>query len=158
MKSDLLESHIVLLLAQYGKTAVLAALAATLDLTEEQLMAQLQRRPARAPRDATKKAPAFDISAVVANQEPAKAQLLRTLHNRYENRLFLPELRDVRRLFEQFHRPIGSVKSRSLLLPKVMKLLAEREVSELESLTQAPSGRDYSSLGLISDEILRRDR
>jgi hypothetical protein len=157
MRSKFLEYQIVLLLAQYGKLAVLAALAAKLETSEEQLMAQMQRPPAKA-RQRAKERRSFDVGSAVAGEDPAKAQLLRTLHNRYENRTFLPELRDVKRFFEQFGQAIGSVKSRAALLPKVMRFLAEREMSELESLTKTPTGSDYSSLGLISDEILRRGR
>ena len=88
MTSTFLEYEVVLLLAKYGKPAVLAALATKLELTEGQLMAQLRHPPAKERQHTSKKPRPFDIGSIVASEPPVKAQLLRTLSNRYENRTF----------------------------------------------------------------------
>jgi len=67
-------------------------------------------------------------------------------------------LRDVKRFFEQRQRPLGTAKSRTDTFPKLAKLLAELDVSELKSMCDSQAQGAYSSLGIISDEILRRGR
>ena len=99
-----------------------------------------------------------DLVTRLAQQHPSKADALRTLYARLENRTFLPELKDVRRFFDRRGHPLGNTKSRSESLPRVLKLLTELDVAELEGLCQSQPESTRSSLGLISEEILRRDR
>jgi hypothetical protein len=154
-----LDHEVALLLAKYGKKAVLDALARNLQFTPEQIEAILQKslrdKSATHPR---KRPSAADLIAQLAQTYPNKAQFLRTLHGRFANRAFLVRLADVKRFFEQHDRPLGRSKSRAELLPKVLLLLAELDAAELEALCQALPESEYSSLGAISDEILRRDR
>lgn len=154
-----LEYEMALLLAKYGKSAVLKALAQKLNATPEQLEAILETRPTEksSPRTRKRLSPS-DVVEDLALKYPEKAQFLRILHGRFENRGFLPELRDVKRFFEQRQRPLGSAKSRADTFPKLAKLLAELDVSELKSLCDSQAQGAYSSLGIISDEILRRGR
>jgi hypothetical protein len=157
--SRFLEYEVALLLAKYGKTAVLDALARKLQLTPGQLEAILQTPINEKPTSRSKKKPSSaDFVAQLAQEYPSKAQFLRTLHIRFGNRTFLPELRDVKRFFEEHDSPLGALKTRAATLPKVLRLLADLDVSELEALCQAQPENSYSSLGVISDEILRRDR
>jgi hypothetical protein len=157
--SKFLDYEVVLLLAKYGKSAVLGALAKQLALTPEQLEAFLQRPPARQSDTRSTKRPSLsDLVTQLAQEHPTKAEVLRTLHGRLENRTFLPQLRDVRRFFDRHEHSLGNTKSRSEALPSVLKLLAELDVTELEGLCQAQPENTRSSLGLLSDAILRRDR
>jgi hypothetical protein len=157
--SKFLDYEVALLLAKYGKTALLDALARKLQLTPDQLEAILQTPLNERPASSSKKRPRpVDLVSQLAQEYPSKAQLLRTLHGRFGNRTFLAELRDVKRFFEQHDRPLGASKSRTETLPKVLRLLAELDIAELEALCQAQPDNAYSSLGVISDEILRRDR
>lgn len=157
--SKFLDYEVTLLLAKYGKDALLAALAKKLQLTPDQLEAILQTPlNEESVSRSRKKPPAVDRVTELAQEFPNKAQWLRTLHGRFENRTFLRELRDVKRFFEEHARPLGTLKSRAESLPKLLTLLAELDVAELESLCQAQPENAYSSLGVISDEILRRNR
>jgi len=154
-----LDYELALLLAKYGRNALLGALAKKLELTPEQLEAILQTPLNEKSVSRSRKKPSpVDLVTQVAQEDPTKAHLLRTLYGRFENRTFLPELRDVRRFFDRHGRPLGASKSRAQSLPKVLRLLAELEVAELEALCQAQPENVYSSLGLISDEILRRGK
>ena len=154
-----LDYEVALLLAKYGKNPLLGALAKQLELTLEQLEAFLQSPPARKSAARSKKRSSLsDLVTRLAQQHPRKADALRTLCARLENRTFLPELKDVRRFFDRHGHPPGNTKSRSESLPRVLKLLTELDVTELESLCQIQPENTRSSLGLISDEILRRDR
>ena len=133
--SKFLDYEVALLLAKYGKTALLQSLAKKLQLTPDQLEVILQTplNDKSASRSA-KGLSTVNFIEQLAQEYPNKAQLLRTLQGRMENRTFLPELRDVKRFFEQHNRPLGSSKSRAETLPKVLRLLAELDVAELEDL------------------------
>jgi MinD-like ATPase involved in chromosome partitioning or flagellar assembly len=157
--SQFLDYEVALLLAKYGKSALLAAFAKQLQLTADELEAFLKTplsdKPA--PRS-TKRSSPVDLVEQLAQECPNKAQFLRTLHGRFGDRTFLPELRDVKRFFEQHDRPFGTSRSRAETLHKVLRLLAELDVAELERLCQIQPESTYSSLAVISDEILRRAR
>jgi len=155
----LLDYEVALLLAKYGKNGLLGALAKQLELTPEQLEAFLQSPPApKSDARSTKRPTLSDFVMQLSQEHPDKAEVLRTLYGRLENRTFLPELRDVRRFFDRHGRPPGNTKSRSESLPRVLKLLADLDVTELEELCETQPEDTRSSLGLISDEILRRYR
>ena len=157
--SNFLDYEVTLLLAKYGKSGLLEALAKKLELTPDQLEATLRTPPNPRPISRSRKRPSsVDLAKQLAHEFPNKAHLLQTLSERFDNRTFLPELRDVRRFFDQYARQLGASKSRAESVGKVLKLLAELDVAELEALCQAQPENAYSSLGLISDEILRRDR
>lgn len=157
--SKFLDYEVALLLAKYGKNALLDELAKKLQLSPEQLERFLQTPLNQKSVSRSRKRPVpADLVAELAQEHPNKAEWLRTLHARFENRTFLPELRDVRRFFEHRARPLGTSKSRAESLPKVLRLLAELDVTELEALCHAQEENTYSSLGVISDEILRRYR
>ena len=157
--SKFLDYEVALLLAKYGKRALLSALAEKLELTPDQLEVILQTPlNARLISRSRKKPPPLDLVKQLAHEYPDKAHLLQTLYERFDNRTFLPQLRDVRRFFERHARPLGASKSRAELVEKVLRLLAELDVAELEAFCQPQPENAYSSLGLISDEILRRDR
>ena len=154
-----LEYEVVLLLAKYGKNALLHALAQKISVTPEELETLLQKLPAsKLGSRPTKRPSAQELISELAQAHPDKANMLRTLHGRFENRSFLPELRDVKRFFEQRTHTLGAAKSRVAALPKLLQLLSELPVSELEALTHSKPDGTYSSLGIISDEILRRDK
>jgi len=154
-----LDYEMALLLAKYGKSALLKALAQKINLTPEQLESILQT-PLTHGRSShpRKKQSASDLVDALAQEHPEKAQSLRVLQARFENRSFLPELRDVKRFFDQHHRELGSAKSRVEAFPKVVKLLAELDTAELAVLCQSQPQSGRSSLGIISDEILRREK
>lgn len=154
-----LEYEVALLLAKYGKGAVLSVLAKQLNQTVEQLESTLQNLPSGKPSHRAGKRPTLDdVVAQLAQQHSGKAPLLRTLQARLENRSLFPELKDVKRFFDRRGRALGPTKSRAESLPKVLRLLADLDASDLEGLCQMPTDPGRSSLGLISDEILRRDR
>lgn len=155
-----LHYEVALLLAQYGRSAVLGALAGQLKLSEAELDAVLNALPAKGSNAARSKKPMSveeSIEATLA-KHPGKADHLRKIRSRFENRLFLPDLRDVKRFCEQHGFSAKSVKSRQEFLPKLLKLIADFDDRELASLVEDSSERHQSTLGLISDEVLRKNR
>ena len=154
-----LDYEIALLLAKYGRVAVSRALAQKVNMTPEELEATLQALPARnnvnAPRPRERK----HLSSVIeelTKTRPEKAHALHDLAARFENRRFLPELRHIKRFFEQHGRPLPALKSRVESAGKLFSLLAELDPSELNALVREEPAESYSSLGVISDQILGR--
>lgn len=157
--SRFLVYEVALLLAKYGKDAVLRELARRLDCPQpelEGLLSEIEKKQ-KPPRRSRAAATPDRLESIIS-QHPEKASQLRALHTRFGNRTFLPELRDVRRFFDQHSQSLGSTKSRAESLPKLLKLLAHFDLGELDALSRAREAGEYSSLGIISDEILRRDR
>lgn len=157
--SRFLDYEVALLLAKYGKDPFLAALARRIHLTQSELETLLEAVPEqKVASRANRKRPGLDVVEEIIQSNPERAQFLQTLFRRFQNRTFLPELRDVRRFFDERSRNLRSPKSRTDALPHLMRLLAELDRVELETLCQPQSDGAYSSLGIISDSILRRDK
>ena len=145
--SRFLNYEIALLLAKYGKPALLEALASKLQLTPDQLEEILQRGlDDKHSSQARQRRSPVGLVERLTQEYPNKAQFLRTLHGRFGNRSFLPDLRDVKRFFEDHDRPPGASKSRAETLPILLRLLADLDIAELEALCQAPTEHAYSSL------------
>jgi hypothetical protein len=156
---NFLDYEVALMLAKYGKRNLLNALAQKLDMTTDQLEVLLRTPPRKRP--ATRpggRHSSQDILNQLVSEYPEKGYQLQRLHERFLNRTFLPELRDTRRFLEEHSRPAGTLKSRAASVEKVLRLLADLHLEELESLSQSRGEDEYSSLAVISDAILHRDR
>ena len=154
---EFLQYQIALLTAKYGRAAVLQSFADVMRLSEsdiERLLARVQTLPTDYATVRRKSSDPFEDEAA---KQPLKATALRALGVGFRDRLFLPELRDVRRFFERHDRSIGSAKSRAATEPRLATLLGALNLDELESLAHEAGREQQSSLGIISDEILRRD-
>ncbi|MEI2693010.1 MAG: hypothetical protein V9H69_26155 [Anaerolineae bacterium] len=154
-----LRYQLALLLVYHGQKTVLAALGELLKLRAEDLHTLLAELDEFEPKVAAKRkntGKRDKIESIIA-QQPDKSEMLRELYNRFNDRTFLAELRDVRRFLENHSEPAHSLKSRSEALPKLMNVLARLDISELRDLCRRPDSKDYSALGIISDQILGRD-
>ena len=150
-----LECHLALHVHTYGERAVIAALSTVLKLPVGEMEARLSavgEMPTKKRDKPSGREP--DVIDALLSQDPTKTQVLQNLVARYRNKTFLPELRDVRRFCERHGFPFGSTKSRTSALSKVVRLLVKLEHAELDSLLALPTSGEYSSLGVISDEIL----
>ena len=156
---QLLDYEIVLLLAKYGEKRVLSMLAERLGLSADELQRRLKRIKEATPRITTRKPidPHRIVDSIIS-EKPEKAAHLRRLFSRFQSRTFLPELKDVKRFFERHGRDFGKVKSRAQVIKPLFMLLANLDTSELASLGEYIPEDNYSSLGIISDEIMRRHR
>src|SRR5437870_4040615 len=122
-----LDYEVALLLAQYGRSAVLSAVGRHLALSEAELEAALDRLPAKGPITNRTKKPTSpdDLIEAILSQYPDKADHLRKIRSRLESRFFLPDLRDVKRFCDQHGWPVKNLKSRQEFLPKLLKLMAD---------------------------------
>lgn len=156
---QLLDYEIVLLLAKHGERRVVKALAETLGISPEELQRKLYQLKDVKPRTPTRKR--IDVSRIVeiiTAEQPDKAADLRLLFSRFQNKTFLPELKDVKRFLDRYGYALGSAKSRAEVAPRLFKLLGTLPATELKSLCEGDEQKEYSSLGLISDEIMRRNK
>lgn len=155
-----LRYQLALLLTLHSQQKVMSALADVLKLQEhelETLLANIEKTEPKGPKKAKSRNLQETTEAVVA-LHPEKAEWLRTLAARFSNKTFLPELKDVRRFFETHDHSAKNLKSRSEALPEILKLLASLDVAELRNLCEQAESGTYSSLGIISDHILGRER
>jgi hypothetical protein len=159
MSQNLIDYEIVLLLAKYGEKEVLSAFARNLGLSSNEIESRMQGLKQLKRKTATRKRadPSRIIESLVV-QHPEKADHLKTLFSRFQSKTFLPELKDVRRFFDRHSTDLAHPKSRVDAVPSLFKLLASLDLPELTSLCQKPEPTEYSSLGLISQEIMRRGK
>jgi hypothetical protein len=156
---QLLDYEIALLLAKHGEKRVVTALGRRLGLSSEELQRRLSELNKVRPRTSTPKpVDASRIIGTIAAEKPEKVPSLKLLLARFQNKTFLPELKDVRRFFDRHSHALGTVKSRAEAAPRLFKLLGTLDASELGSLCEGDQEKEYSSLGIISDEIMRRDK
>ena len=158
---EFLELEVSLLLLRHGKDAVLNSVARRMQLSDEALRLELDTLLHADIAQRSKKkyvAKQFVLDSILKGRED-KAGYLHQLCARFENRTFLPELKDVKRFLDRHGRSAPNAKSRMLAQASLFQVLADLEVSELmKLLAEAPAGTETSSLGLISDEILGRNR
>lgn len=156
---EYLSLHLSLLLAQYGSTSVLEALAPLLGSSDADLHARLgdvwQIGQADAKRRAGVPKTAASIDALLA-EHPEKAEILRKIQARFVARTYLPELKDVRRFLDRHGQPSTSLKKRDEGFARVARQLVNLPLDELRSVLVEPEPSGYSSLGIISDQILGR--
>ncbi|MEE4375872.1 hypothetical protein V2K58_18030 [Pseudomonas alliivorans] len=158
---ELVDIDVSLILLRYGRAAVLNAIAHRVGVSEEELVGEIERlRVAKDVSIAKKKklGGRFNLEPIlVGNNE--KAECLKKLSERFDNRTFLPELKDLKRFFERHGSSASSIKSRASAQTKLFRMLATFSKRDLEKiLAEAPDRPRVSSLGLISDEILGRSR
>jgi hypothetical protein len=157
----LIDLEVGLLLLKHGKFEVLKAIARNVEIPEKTLEEMLSHRIEMKRLLSLRKKTAsktFDLSSVIVGRDE-KAQPLRQLHARFENRTFLPELKDIRRLYDRHGKKTRGWKSRARAEASLFQFLAELPTRELHKLAALPPATaEVSSLGLISDEILGRNR
>lgn len=156
---DFLNYEIILLIAKYGEKHVVDALARHLDITSDVLETKLQEMGKLKPRVTSKKR--VDTSAIIevlVAQHPDKAAYLKTLFSRFQNKTFLTELKDVKRFYNRYADDIGKVKSRTDAIPKLFKLIASLNIKDLSNLCDDYKAGEYSSLGILSEEIMKREK
>lgn len=88
----------------------------------------------------------------ISPSNPAVTPLLQKLARAYENKEFLPDLREVRRFLASRGKPTG-IQSRRTALPTVLRVLAHCTVDELQAFDAEKRG-SRSDLGIITDQIL----
>lgn len=153
----LLDLELRLLIARHGKARVSEVLSSI----EAVKLAALDSAVKAYEGDSTKRRrirPRKSVDEMIreANPEnPDTEHLVRKLALAYENRRFLPGLREVRRFLESRYMPADEFRSRADALPAVIKVLVRTEPDELATLDERKGTRG-GDLGIIANQILGR--
>ncbi|MBA8884418.1 hypothetical protein [Dokdonella fugitiva] len=152
---DLIEFDVALLLLRYGEHAILRQLSEALRQTPEQLEEKVASIRNRKAKNSRPKPVAFTVSRLAKDLETFD-QLV-SLEEKFDNRTFLKELKDVKRFLERNGNSLPRLKSRQDAKKHLFEVLAGKTSSELIRLQEdeVVSG-GQSSLGVISDHILGR--
>ena len=157
MNDDLLEIDLRLLLLRHGRQKVLQALAHLGDETPEQLQHRLNAvEQKRNSRTKGRKQPqsAVDLVKGAAGERQELLEPLRALAVEYENRTFLPQLRDVERFLDRLGAPHGKLKSRSAAAPILVRTLAKLSPEDLGKLRAGDAGQGDSEYSLLARAIM----
>jgi hypothetical protein len=146
--TDLIDIDVRLLVLRYGRTKVLQALAHQGEQTFEDLERQLQQI-AQKPKPKRAQPAIMDLVASQAQERPEIAEPLRAIAVRFENRTFLPQLRDVQRFLDRSGVTHGKLKSRAAAAPLLIRALTTLPPDDLARLIapdQAGNDSDYALL------------
>lgn len=145
--NDLLDIDVRLLLVRYGRARVLQALARLGEQTIEDLERHLQTIQQK-PKPKRAVPSIADLVGAAAQERPEIAEPLRALAVGFENRMFLPQLRDVQRFLDRAGVSHGKLKSRIAATPIVIRTLAKLPPETLAELLldKASPDSDYALL------------
>lgn len=150
--NELLDIDVRLLLVRYGRARILQALARLNEQTVEDLETQLQNIANR-PKVKRASANAIDLVGAEAKARPEIAESLRALAVRFENRSFLPQLRDVQRFLDRTGASHGKLKSRAAATPIVIRTLGKLAPDHLAQLLLDKTNTD-SDYALLARAIM----
>jgi hypothetical protein len=154
MMDDLLNIELRLLLLRHGRRNVLKALATITDQTPEQIETELalaEKRKASGKRNTIS---TVELVGQLSREKPESADMLRTLATRFENRTFLPHLRDVQRFFDRTGYSHGRLRSRREAARQVLRMLSQLGVEELKRLVASPEAQGDSDYALLARQIM----
>ena len=142
-----------LLVAEYGRKRVIAALAQAEDVEietiEREVDAVRERRASRQRRPKT--LPELMKEAKIDSE---RFSLVERIACAYENKRYLPELWRVRRFLESHGVDGSNVRTRTAALPLVVKVLGDLSESELSEMLARQSESVKGDLKIIADQIL----
>lgn len=155
---DLLGLELRLLIARHGKARINEALSSMEDVDLATLDADVKAYKGRTRKNRARPRPRKSIDEMIQETNPKNPDaehLVRKLALAYEDRRFLPELREVKRFLESRRTSAAKFRSRADALPAVIKALAQTESDELAMLDERKGTRG-GDLGIIANQILGR--
>ncbi len=142
-----------LLVAEYGRKRVIAALAQAENVefeTIEREVDTVRKRMSNSRRGTRKLPELLQEAEIDARTFPLVERIARA----YENKRYLPDLSRVRRFLKSHGVDASKVQTRATALPLIVKVLGglcERDLTEIENdLNRSATG----DLGIIADQIL----
>jgi hypothetical protein len=123
---------------------------------ERELIATLERDARRNTKP--EEPPIAELIANFCQDRPEITELVTNLVGRFENRTFLPQLRDVVRFLDNTGVSHGKLKSRRHSTPTVIRALARLDTDELQRLAGPPAAVGDSDLALLAREIMAGGR
>jgi hypothetical protein len=154
MNERFLELELRLLILGYGRQKVLLALASLGEQTpqelEQQLRAAEEKRKAQRPKRSI-----LELVTSESSEHPEIAEPLRLLGVAFQNRTFLPQLRDVQRFLDRIGLKHGKLKSREAAAPVLFRLLGKLTRDELLPLVSNGHDPGESDYARLAREIMK---
>jgi hypothetical protein len=156
MEKNYLEIDIKLLVLKYGYGPVLKGLAMATDTSLEEIEAMIRRiAEKKSPKARTlQRKTAIETAEKIISSSP-NYELLHELALRYQDKTFLPQLRDAKRFLER-HGIMREVKKRSLAVGPVFEVLATQSQQELKELLADLHPAGTSTFSQLANEIIGR--
>jgi len=152
----LLELELRLLIARYGRAKVVTALSRIGKTDVQEIGAAVQNYEESVSRRQGRRRQAQAATEFLESCEtstPEARHLLETLIRAFEDREFLPELRDARDFLQRHGVPAVRFRSRQAAFPAILRTLAERTEAELASIDK--ERRDpRGPMTIISEHLL----
>lgn len=151
-----LDLNLRLLIAQHGKTQVSEALSAIEDVDLAVTRTEIETCGNKAKRSKARRRPGKSVEEIIRNAKPDNPEtegVIKRLAHAYENKEFLPELRDVRRFLESRSISPAKFRSRASALSAVVDVLARCKLDELDRLDRRRRTQG-GDLGIIADQVL----
>jgi hypothetical protein len=159
MTTEIRELEVRLLVLKYGADAVLRTLAKIKHMNPDGLEASLKRLEEGNPvRRRSRKRTAMDVVQSMVMENGGKTQALRSLAQRFDNKIFLPSARDIRTFLSRHGEVSRSVKSRAAAANAVFRVLAGLPLPELQQLLEHSSPNRGSDFAELADEIMGSNR
>ncbi len=155
MKNDLLQIEIDLLLLKYGEAAVIKALSSAVVTTEDELnkkIRTLKEKKLKAPKSPRQQKQPLDIAKEVITGSSNEHQLIK-LATLYQNKQFLPQLKDVKRFLGRFNIN-KNIKSRNEATRVVFESLTKCSSDELTTFSTNSNTNSQSSFAKLAEHIM----
>lgn len=158
MTDQVLNLQLRLLIAQYGKPKVLGNLAdldqVKIEDIEQEIASINAKRKARS-RSRRPLRTMMELVDAECRKHPEIAEPLRTLAIAFQNRIFLPQLRDCQRFLEGVNPNQGKLKSRDTAAKPVLCVLVELARHDLERLIEQNSESKESDFSALARTIMQ---
>ena len=143
-----------LLIAEYGRDRVIAALAEIESVGYDEIERELQAHKRRKIGRRHKRPTTLSELLKNSNLDPKTLSLVKQVGCAYENKKYLPELWQVKRFLDSHGIETRNIRSRVAALPLIVKTLSNLADDELADLAAGSSKSARGDLGIIADQIL----
>ncbi len=161
MQSEIiLGIEVRLLIVKYGYARVIETLAAVRGVPEEEILELIEKvelgKKEKAKKRKETETNVEEIVEKVALEHPEKSSQIKELAVQFNNKRFLPELKDVRRFLDkQSVKPVN-IKSRVVAAKQIFRILGTLSSQELSELIKMD--RTESDFSILSDQIIGKSK
>jgi hypothetical protein len=154
----LIKIEVRLLAARYGRRRVIEALAAIDNVDLAVIESEIEKFEAKAKQRRQKQRRRKGVPELIEQVDlpDNSRQIVERMAYAYEEKQFLPVLRDVKRFLESQGVAANKLRSRLDALPRVIEVLARQSNEGLEKLVAESQTSAQGDLGVIADQILGR--
>jgi len=155
MNEKYIELEIRLLLLKYGKAKILNLIERISEKPVEDLdnkLRNVEKKQKVKAKDV--KILTHDLIDVEISDVPEVISLVRILISRYENKVFLPQLKDALRFIERTGLECGNIKTRRAATKTVIKALSKLSLEELSRLVHDFTATKESDFSILARGLM----